>query len=64
MQQIYVLIVSFNENKMFCAIFSITCRCGCKKQEFTKKAGTVPILLRQTHDYKIFHYKFLLKSLD
>jgi hypothetical protein len=28
--------------------------------KFTKKAGTVPRLLPQTHD----HYKFLFKSLD
>jgi hypothetical protein len=32
--------------------------------KFTKKDGTVPRVLPQTHDHKVVHYKLLLKSLD
>jgi hypothetical protein len=36
-------------------------RKACK---FTKNAATLPRILLNIHDHKVFHYKFLLKSLD
>jgi hypothetical protein len=50
-----ISIVSIYENKKLCGIFNITFRCRRKKQENLqkKKAGTLPRLLPQTHDYKV-----------
>jgi hypothetical protein len=59
------LVVRINDNKMFCAIFLYYLPMGTLNAvELLKKAVSVPSLLPQTHDHKVFQKKFLLKSLD
>jgi hypothetical protein len=52
------------KTKSFVPLFTLPVAANIKSRKFTKKAGTVPRLLPQTHDHKVFNYKFLLKSLD
>jgi hypothetical protein len=50
--------------KTIVPFFTFSVDADVKAGKFTKKTGKVPILLSQTHDHNVFHYKFLLKSLD
>jgi hypothetical protein len=53
------------KTQSFVLFLTLSVDADAKEQEnLRKKAVTVSRLLAQTLDHKIFHYKFLLKSLD
>jgi hypothetical protein len=54
----------FMKSKGFVPFFTIPVNADVIAGKFAKKSKTVPRLLPQTHDHKVFYYKFLLKLLD